>query len=97
MPDGDQAAGVEDTGWYRAGLKRKAADISRTQYEVYSFSDEGYEDDDWQHVTHDSGEARGASASGQVAVRLGRAGREPGSGPLPRHPLQYLGPNKAPA
>ena len=35
---GDQAAGVEDTGWYRAGLKRKAADISRTQYEVYSFS-----------------------------------------------------------
>ena len=21
VPDGDQAAGVEDTGWYRAGLK----------------------------------------------------------------------------
>ena len=38
VPDGDQAAGVEDTGWYRAGLKRKAADIYRTQYEVYSFS-----------------------------------------------------------
>ena len=38
VPEGDQAAGVENTGWYRAGLKRKAADISRTQYEVYSFS-----------------------------------------------------------
>ena len=35
VPDGDQAAGVEDTGWYRAGLKCKAADISRTQYVVY--------------------------------------------------------------
>ena len=38
VPDGDQAAGVEDTGWYRAGLKRKAADISRTRYEFSSFS-----------------------------------------------------------
>ena len=38
VPDGDQAAGVEDTGWYRAGQQRKTADISRTQYEAYSFS-----------------------------------------------------------
>ena len=38
VPDGDQEVGVEDTGGYRASLKRKAADISRTQYEVYSFS-----------------------------------------------------------
>ena len=40
VPDGDQAAGVEDTGWFRAGLKRKAADSDffRTQYEFSSFS-----------------------------------------------------------
>ena len=38
VPDGDQAPGVDDTGGYRAGLKSKAANISRTQYEVYSFS-----------------------------------------------------------
>jgi len=38
VPDGDQAPGVDDTGGYRAGMKRKAANISRTQYEVYSFS-----------------------------------------------------------
>ena len=37
MPDGDQAPGVESDG-YRVGLKRKVADISRSQYEVYSFS-----------------------------------------------------------
>ena len=35
VPDGDQAAGVEDKGWYRTGLKCKAADTSRTQYVVY--------------------------------------------------------------
>ena len=38
VPDSDQAAGVEDTGLCRAGLKHKAADISRTQYKVYLFS-----------------------------------------------------------
>ena len=38
VPDGDQAPGVDDTGGYRVGMKRKAANISRTQYEVYSFS-----------------------------------------------------------
>ena len=38
VPDGDQAAGVEDKGWYRTGLKCKAADTSRTQYVVYWFS-----------------------------------------------------------
>ena len=29
-----------DIDYYRVGLKRKAADISRSQYEVYSFSTE---------------------------------------------------------
>ena len=38
VPDWDQEVGVEDTGGYRAALKCKAADISRMQYEVYSFS-----------------------------------------------------------
>ena len=37
VPDGDQEPGVESDG-YRAGLKRKADAITRTQYEVYSFS-----------------------------------------------------------
>ena len=37
VPDGDQAPGVDSDG-YRVGLKRKAAGISRSQYEVYSFS-----------------------------------------------------------
>ena len=37
VPDGDQAPGVVSDG-YRVGLKRKVAAISRTQYEVYSFS-----------------------------------------------------------
>ena len=37
VPDGDQDPGVESDG-YRAGLKRKADAITRTQYEVYSFS-----------------------------------------------------------
>ena len=35
VPDGDQAPGVDSDG-YRVGLKRKAAGISRSQYEVYS-------------------------------------------------------------
>ena len=42
VPDWDQEAGVEDTEGNRAALKRKAADISTTQYsfstKVYSFS-----------------------------------------------------------
>ena len=37
VPDGDQAPGVESDE-YRVGLKRKVADISRSQYEVYSFA-----------------------------------------------------------
>jgi hypothetical protein len=37
VPDGDQVPGVESDG-YREGLKRKADAITRTQYEVYSFS-----------------------------------------------------------
>ena len=37
VPDGDQAPGVESDG-YRVGLKHKVADISRSQYEFYSFA-----------------------------------------------------------
>ena len=37
VPDGVQEPGVESDG-YRVGLKRKADAITRTQYEVYSFS-----------------------------------------------------------
>ena len=37
VPDGNQDPGVESDG-YRVGLKRKADAITRTQYEVYSFS-----------------------------------------------------------
>jgi len=37
VPDGDQPPGVESDG-YRVGLKRKVAEVSRTQYEVYSFA-----------------------------------------------------------
>ena len=37
VPDGDQAPGVDSEN-YRVGLKRKAADITRSQYEVYSFA-----------------------------------------------------------
>ena len=37
VPDGDQAPGVDSDG-SRVGLKRKAAGISRSMYEVYSFS-----------------------------------------------------------
>ena len=37
VPDGDQPPGVESDG-YRVGLKRKVAEISRSQYEVYSFA-----------------------------------------------------------
>ena len=37
VPDGDQAPGVVSDG-YRVGLKRKVADISRTQYEIYSYA-----------------------------------------------------------
>jgi hypothetical protein len=37
VPDGDQDPGVESDG-YRVALKRKADAITRTQYEVYSFS-----------------------------------------------------------
>ena len=37
VPDGEQAEGIE-LDQFRAGLKRKAAGISRSQYEVYSFS-----------------------------------------------------------
>ena len=37
VPDGIQAPGVESDG-YREGLKRKADAITRTQYEVYSYS-----------------------------------------------------------
>ena len=37
VPDGDQAPGVDSDG-YRVGLKRKVSDISRSQYEVYSFA-----------------------------------------------------------
>ena len=37
VPDGDQPPGVESDG-YRVGLKRKVAELSRSQYEVYSFS-----------------------------------------------------------
>ena len=35
VPDGDQAAGVENTGWYRALLKHKAMDISRNPVRGY--------------------------------------------------------------
>ena len=37
VPEGEQEPGVE-SGVYRTRLKRKAAAISRSQYEVYSFS-----------------------------------------------------------
>ena len=37
VPEGEQDPGVE-SGVYRTRLKRKAAAISRSQYEVYSFS-----------------------------------------------------------
>ena len=37
VPDGDQPPGIESDG-YRVGLKRKVAEISRSQYEVYSFA-----------------------------------------------------------
>ena len=37
VPDGDQAPAVELDG-YRVGLKRKVAGISRSQYQVFSFS-----------------------------------------------------------
>lgn len=37
VPDGDQAPGLESDA-YRVGLKRKVADISRSQYEAYSFA-----------------------------------------------------------
>ena len=37
VPDGAQDPGVESDA-YRTGLKRRADDISRSQYEVYSFS-----------------------------------------------------------
>ena len=36
VPDGDQAPGLVCDG-YRVELKRKVADISRSQYEVYSY------------------------------------------------------------
>ena len=37
VPDRDQVPGVDSEN-YRVGLKRKAADITRSQYEVYSFA-----------------------------------------------------------
>ena len=37
VPDGEQNPGVE-SGEYRTRLKRKADNLSRSQYEVYSFS-----------------------------------------------------------
>ena len=37
VPDGEQDPGVE-SGEYRTRLKRKADGLSRSQYEVYSFS-----------------------------------------------------------
>ena len=37
VQDGDQAPGVDCNG-FRVGMKRKVAGISRSQYEVYSFS-----------------------------------------------------------
>ena len=37
VPDRDQLPEV-DSDNYRVGLKRKAADITRSQYEVYSFA-----------------------------------------------------------
>jgi len=37
VPDGDQAPGLDSDG-YRVGLKRKVANISRSQYEAYSFA-----------------------------------------------------------
>ena len=37
VPDGDQAPGLDSDG-YRVSLKRKVADISRSQYEAYSFA-----------------------------------------------------------
>ena len=37
VPDGAQSDGLESNE-YRAGMKRRADTISRSQYEVYSFS-----------------------------------------------------------
>ena len=37
VPDGAQSQGIESDE-YRAGMKRQADEISRSQYEVYSFS-----------------------------------------------------------
>lgn len=37
VPDGDQAPGLDSDG-YRVSLKHKVADISRSQYEAYSFA-----------------------------------------------------------
>ena len=37
VPDGDQAPGFDSDG-YRVSLKRKVAEISRSQYEAYSFA-----------------------------------------------------------
>ena len=37
ISDGEQAPGISD-GQHRAGMKRAAKDIARSQYEVYSFS-----------------------------------------------------------
>ena len=37
VPDGAQSQGIESNE-YRAGMKRRADENSRSQYEVYSFS-----------------------------------------------------------
>ncbi len=38
VPPGTQPDGILSDEYYRAGMKRAAATISRSQYEIYSFS-----------------------------------------------------------